>query len=237
MANEVANFIPMEATRVGWMPTAELSWDDYIEAGKKISCADSATQWWIGDWYNQGYGYGEHEEACKKAGIDYDNARKCAVICRSFELLRRRNNVSFSHHQEIARIDDISTQEKLLDKCEPGPDGKPEIKNVKELRQKVAAFKGLPSPSGDTKYQDYTLEGWAVSMNTMLYVMSFKADFRNASTEDLANHLLRNIEELASGSEGPAASFREQVLKLKEGAFRVVDALDFIDERPTLEAV
>ena len=237
MANEVSEFIPSEATRTGWQPLCELGYEEYIDIGKQIGNADAACQWWIGDWYNAGHGYGDHEKACDEAGIDYSRARNCGSICQKFEMSRRRDKVSFSHHQEIARIDDISTQEKLLDKCEPGLDGNPEIKNVKELRQKVAAFKGLPSPSAGTNYQDYTLEGWAVSMNTMLYVMSFKADFRNASTEDLANHLLRNIEELASGSEGPAASFREQVLKLKEGAFRVVDALDFIDEKPTLEAV
>lgn len=237
MANEVSEFIPSEATRTGWEPLRDLSYEEYIGIGKQIGKAEAACQWWIGDWYNAGHGYGDHAVACEEAGIDYKRASNCGAVCKTFEIPRRRGNVSFSHHQEIARIDDISTQEKLLDKCEPGPDGKSEIKNVKELRQKVAAFKGLPSPGVEAKYQDYTLEDWAVSMNTMLYVMSFKADFRKASTEDLAHHLLRNIEELASGSEGPAASFREQVLKLKEGAFRVVDALDFIDERPTLEAV
>ena len=237
MANEVSEFIPSEATRTGWEPLCDLSYEEYIGIGKQIGKAEAACQWWIGDWYNAGHGYGDHAAACEEAGIDFGRAANCGMTCKQFEFSRRRENVSFSHHQEIARIDDISTQEKLLDKCEPGPDGEPEIKNVKELRKKVSAFKGLPAPSGGEKYQDYTLEGWAVSVNTMLYVMSFKPDFRKASTEELAKHLLGNIEGLASGSDGPAASFREQVLRLKEGAFRIVDALDFIDEKPTLEAV
>lgn len=232
MSNEVANFIPFEATRVGWTPSKELDWDEYISVGKDIACAEAATQWWIGDWYNQGYAYGEHEAACIAAGIDYANARKCASVCKSFELLRRRNNVSFSHHQEIARIDDVKTQEKLLDLCDPGEDG-PEIKNVKALREVVSSFKGLPPPTA----QEYTLSGWAVSMNTMLYAMSFKPAFKEASSEELAKHLLSNVESLFGASDNPAALYREQVVSLRDGASRVVEALDLINENPTVGVV
>ena len=231
MANEMTILVPNGATRLGWDPGVKLSRDQLVEVGRQISKLGNAERWLTGDFYSEASSYGDCKEICEEADIDYKTARNTAVTCRKFEMSRRRDNLSFSHHEEAGRIDSIEKQESILDKCER------EGLNVKQAREIVSAFKGLPAPSADSKYQDYTLEGWAVSVNTMLYVMSFKPDFRKASTEELARHLLRNIEELASGSDGPAASFREQVLALKEGAFRIVDALDFIDEKPTLEAV
>jgi hypothetical protein len=231
MSKEISILVPNGATRIGLDPNIELSKEQLIHVSKQVSKLTDAGRWISGDLYLRLSKYGDCQKICEAADLDYQTARNIAVTCKKFELYRRRYNLSFAHHEEAGRIEDINKQEDVLDKCER------DNLNVKQTRQMVSAFKGLPKPTEKDSYQDYTLERWAVSVNTMLYVMSFKPDFRKATTEDLANHLLRNVEDLASGSDGPAATFREQVLRLKEGASRIVDALDYIDEKPALEAV
>lgn len=215
MSNEVANFIPFEATRVGWTPSKELDWDEYVSVGKDIACAEAATQWWIGDWYNQGYAYGEHEAACIAAGIDYSNARKCATVCKSFELLRRRNNVSFSHHQALASLPE-DQQEFWLDKCE-----KEHIP-----RASLREFLSGRTPTGN---KITTLNEWAINVMAPMTLINSKDFFGNEKSEQIADALLNVICSISQRFPGEEArQYRRMLNEIKVGAEKLLAAHDLM---------
>ena len=51
----------------------------------------------------------------KEFGLNYGSAKVVKSVAESFELLSRRNNLTFSHHQEVQGRDDA---DELLDWCE-----------------------------------------------------------------------------------------------------------------------
>ena len=99
---------------------AEISRDDHEHIGRFLASVDSASQWWQGDWFNAiDAGYGEHEDVCRQAGLNYDTVRNYARVCVAIEYARRRANLSFGHHEAVA----VSTmedeeQDALLDDAE-----------------------------------------------------------------------------------------------------------------------
>lgn len=124
-----------ELMRTGWNLPIEMSEEDWKKAGSFLVDLDQAKQWWLGDWWNS-CKWGDGQKACEELGVDYENARKCGSIAKVFKLLRRRNNLSFSHHQEVCSIKEIEMQDKLLNWCL----SEPKRKTVKELREKVQSY-------------------------------------------------------------------------------------------------
>jgi hypothetical protein len=77
--------------------------------------------WWLGD----GWAYGEARYGERKAIVEaedwegpaYQTCREAAVVSSAFpELFRRRNNLSFSHHKEVAALPPDEA-DALLDWC------------------------------------------------------------------------------------------------------------------------
>lgn len=116
-------------TPTGWDLKVE-SEQQWITAGEVLKEIEKASQWWLGDWFNL-CEWGDGREACDLIGIKYENARVCGHVARKFKLLRRRNNLSFSHHREVCRVKDNVTQDALLDWATG------EKATVRELRYKV----------------------------------------------------------------------------------------------------
>lgn len=218
MANEVANCIPMEATKVGWMPTAELSWDDYIEVGQNIASAESATQWWIGDWYNQGHEYGEHEEACRLAGISYKTARNLASVCKAFEMSRRRDNVSFGHHEAVKALPEAD-QDFWLDKCEQGKISRAALRDA-------IADRGLTTQLNS---KATTLQEWAYNVMGPMNLINSEDFFGGESHEKIATSLLNVMCEISGKFPGEEArQYRRMLGELKAGAEKLLAAYELI---------
>jgi hypothetical protein len=71
-----------------------------------IKRAESGVQWWIGDWLLYGEGKPEwgdrYEAACELFGREQDAIKQYKSISKAFELCTRVNNLSWSHHREVA---------------------------------------------------------------------------------------------------------------------------------------
>ena len=92
--------------------------------------------WWIGDWLAFGerkYGH-MYEEAVEMIGFSYATLRRAVWTGKQFELYRRRYNLSWSHHLEVAALPS-EQQDKLLDKAEK------EGLSVHNLRRRVRELK------------------------------------------------------------------------------------------------
>jgi N6-adenosine-specific RNA methylase IME4 len=79
----------------------DLNYEEWAQLGRALDRMEHAVQWWRGDWWAFG---GLHwRERLELVGKD--KARSYAVsgvVSRAFKVLRRRNTLTFAHHQEVA---------------------------------------------------------------------------------------------------------------------------------------
>ena len=94
---------------------SDITEDQFFEAGRFLARIERGMQWAIGDWYNA-IPWGDKEAACERAGLNYNSASKYAVVCDTFPILHRMQNLGFAHHQILAI--QALTQDKRLDLLE-----------------------------------------------------------------------------------------------------------------------
>src|SRR5215468_796436 len=110
--------LPGTISRTAWQLPARLSFERWRQAGEILAHVEGAVSWWIGDWWIAGHAYGERlavVDSLEWRGPEYQACKDCGMVARRFERSRRRDLLSFSHHREVAVIDDISKQNELLD--------------------------------------------------------------------------------------------------------------------------
>jgi hypothetical protein len=98
----------------------ELSFEEWEEAGRFLGRLGNACAWAIGDWvlHGQYAGYGaKYETALEQTGFEYGTLRNYASVAGRFELSRRRDKLSFGHHQAVASLGERE-QEAWLDRTE-----------------------------------------------------------------------------------------------------------------------
>jgi 16S rRNA G966 N2-methylase RsmD len=108
-----------EITPVGWSPPGQMTQTDWLEFGCRLVKVNEATQWVLGDWWAFGAerDYGDGEAIAEALGVDYGTLRNAGRVSRAFELSRRRDNLLYSHHVEVARREDADD---WLDRAEAG---------------------------------------------------------------------------------------------------------------------
>jgi len=146
-------------TLTGW-DLSKLTEEQWNSAGEILVKLDQARQWWLGDWWNA-CRWGDGKEACERIGVNYENARVCGHVSEQIQLLRRRNNLTFSHHREVCPIDDEAMQDRLLDWAEA------EKATVRALREKVQDYLSMADWSETEKARRFDVEaGKTVVANT-----------------------------------------------------------------------
>jgi DNA modification methylase len=108
-ANGLAAIKHGEVTRLGWQPpTQEMTDAEWLDLGKQITTVDQSMQWMIGDWWAYGTTrkYGDGRALAAAVGIDYQAVHVLATVSRAYEILTRVKNLSFKHHQLVAKRDD-----------------------------------------------------------------------------------------------------------------------------------
>lgn len=108
---------------VGWEPTHELAHPQWLNVGRRLGAISRCNKWWVGDWLHYGASrWGErYSEAAKVTGYDPKSLRNIAYVSLRFVPSRRRDNLSWSHHAEVAALSDqeqdcwldLSTRQRL----------------------------------------------------------------------------------------------------------------------------
>lgn len=83
-----------------------LSIGEWSDVGRSLGRLGNAALWWVGDWFAIGertYG-STYSEAMAITGLAYQTLRNVTSVCQSVELSRRRDNLSFGHHAEVAAL-------------------------------------------------------------------------------------------------------------------------------------
>lgn len=83
-----------------------MSIDAWLAVGRRLSRIGQASPWCLGDWLLYGLrSYGQRYKAAREATrLDYQTLRNYAWVARRFEPSRRRDNLSFQHHAEVAAL-------------------------------------------------------------------------------------------------------------------------------------
>jgi hypothetical protein len=140
-------------TPVSLVIQADLSLATWLEQGHHLGRTARASAWWIGDWIAYGNArFGEkYVRAAKKTGYDAQTLMNMSYVASRFEISRRRENLSWSHHAEVAALEpdeqarwlDLAEKERLSVHC-----------LRLELRQAMRSNRRCASPSVDGKDGD-----------------------------------------------------------------------------------
>jgi hypothetical protein len=152
-ANELILIEPDQPALALEIP-ADQSFDDWVLMGRKLCASSQVINWYIGDWWAAGqHKYGARAKAAAEGifGKEFQTLANIASVCRSFETSRRREVLSFGHHEAVAALPPEEA-DPILAKAEK------ENLSVKELRREVIRHritKGdfTPNERDDPEYE------------------------------------------------------------------------------------
>jgi hypothetical protein len=103
------------------------------------------SQWWLGDWVRYGSAkWGEkYQRASRITGYDVKSLRNLAYVAGRFDISRRRDTLTWSHHAEVSALDP-SAQDEWLDRAVA------EKLSVADLRLELRAARRGEDSSGKT---------------------------------------------------------------------------------------
>jgi hypothetical protein len=145
VASSAAGKRPPILTETSWSPRQELTLADWTRQGRCLGSVARACGWWIGDWIRYGNArYGEkYKTAARVTGYDVHSLMNMAYVASRFEISRRREKLSFSHHAELAALRP-EAQERWLDRAEFAG------LSLRRLREELRREARSNGPSGTT---------------------------------------------------------------------------------------
>jgi hypothetical protein len=135
-----------DLTSVAWVAAGELSYDEWLRQGRRLGVVGRSAAWWIGDWVRYGAArYGrKYELATRVTGYEHQTLLNMVYVAARFEISRRREKLSWSHHADLAAFD-VAEQERWLDRAAA------QRLTVRQLRcELMAARRSLETPPANT---------------------------------------------------------------------------------------
>lgn len=176
--------IPGTATQTGLTLPESLSFEQWQNLGKVVVLLESAGQWWLADYLNFGerkYG-DQYTQVEEDTGYSYNTLRHIKYTAANVELCRRRHNVSFAHHTEVAALEP-ETQSYFLERAELEGWSRKDLR--REIKQKALedVAKGVEDAvSADEVVAGVSLGQWYQLGKHLLYCGDSASDeFREAA--------------------------------------------------------
>lgn len=97
---------PFRIVRGGLQVEGEPTYEEWQKFGVWLQRIEQAVQWVLGDWLNYGEGrWGEmYSQAIEATGMEYQTLADIKWTAGQFTFSRRRENLTFAHHREVASI-------------------------------------------------------------------------------------------------------------------------------------
>jgi hypothetical protein len=107
---------PSTISAVAWIPKGEMDLAEWSRAGQRLGVMHRCSPWWLGDWIRYGNTkFGErYSRATKITGYDPQTLMNMVYVASHFDFSRRREKLSWSHHETVASLDP-DQQEHWLD--------------------------------------------------------------------------------------------------------------------------
>jgi len=146
MSTAVATIVDVELDETGWRPQGNMSFEQWEAAGRELMQMGRAWQWWVGDWVLYGeQNYGEkYAQAIELTGMEYGTLANVISVARKVDSSRRREDLSWSHHVEVAPLPPRE-QDKWLDRA------REEGMTLARLRSSLSATKAGRVEPGDDR--------------------------------------------------------------------------------------
>lgn len=105
-----------ELTPVAWVPQGDIDLAEWSRIVQRLGAIDRCSPWWIGDCLRYGNAkFGEkYTRAVKLTGYDVQTLMNRVYVASHIEISRRRENLSWSHHDAVASLD-ADQQDRWLD--------------------------------------------------------------------------------------------------------------------------
>jgi hypothetical protein len=133
---------PAALHSVAWVAGENLSYEEWLRQGSRLGLAGRNASWWVGDWLRYGtHRYGKkYTAATQVTGYDRQTLMNMVYVATRFDISRRRENLSWSHHAELAPLDQ-DEQDHWLDRAAA------EKLSVRDLREELSSVKKAPAPA------------------------------------------------------------------------------------------
>lgn len=114
--------MPGEFTATAYILPDSLGFEDWRRAGYTLQRMERSIRWWIGDWLAYGErAYGEtYAQAVEATGRKVQDLMNMAWVAARVEISRRREDLSWSHHAEVAALDSPDQGRLLTEAAESG---------------------------------------------------------------------------------------------------------------------
>jgi hypothetical protein len=92
---------------IAWIPERDLQVAEWSRIGQRLGMMGRCNQWWIGDWIRYGNArYGEkYSRAATLTGYDVQTLTNMVYVATRFDdITRRRDGLSWSHHEAVAAL-------------------------------------------------------------------------------------------------------------------------------------
>lgn len=105
-------------TRVAWIPGPTMDLAQWAHAGQRLGAMARCGQWGLGDWIRYGEKrFGErYSRPARITGYDPQSLMNMVYVASRFEISRRRENLSWSHHEALTSLTS-SEQDYWLDRA------------------------------------------------------------------------------------------------------------------------
>lgn len=227
-----------ELSRVGLVAPDGAPFEDWQDFGNYLRFCEGAVHWWIGDWLNYGERhYGEkYSQALEATGFDYSTLAHDKYVAGRIEFCRRRQNLPWSHHADVAALDP-DEQDAMLDQAEEHGWGQKDFRQaIREHKRLAASQDAGRFPPGKFRvlladppweYSDQRTAGRATTAREASASGSAAAQYRTLSTDLIC--ALRDTAGLWVGNKAAddAALFLWATAPCLPDAFRVLAAWGF----------
>lgn len=147
--------LPGRITPTGLDLPPDLPFDEWREIGQTLQAVERSIQWLLGDWLRYGERqYGEmYSQALDATDYTYQTLADAAWVAGKIESSRRKENLTFSHHKEVAKLEP-EEQDELLNRA--ASEGLSVRALRTEVNQRKNAIGSIPSISTCTT-EDLTI--------------------------------------------------------------------------------
>lgn len=164
----------IEPTSVSLVFNGDVTHDEWSAKGKELKTVISVftenVRWWFGDWiiYGESRFPGMCSQDFSETGYSDGTIRNCAYVCQRIPPERRKHNLSFEHHYQVARLEP-NDQDKFLNEAEQ------EDWTINQLRKAVAgkfpAMRRAMSKNVEDRRSKEFEHWWSANGNAMFSVL------------------------------------------------------------------
>jgi hypothetical protein len=138
----------------------DLSLPRWQAIGVRIGAVAGTSAWWLADWAAYGedrYGAARYREAVTSTGFTRQTLRNYAWVARRFQVSRRRDELSFAHHAEVASLAEAE-QDSWLDRAARGGWSRTELRRRLRAERMLQDERSLELPDWRITVADRAVE-------------------------------------------------------------------------------